>query len=54
VNEVISLLCKVVSWSVPGRTGRNQESSVRMADIMTKVAAGHIQTTTMHEFFVLP
>jgi len=54
VNEIIRLLFKVVSWSVPGRTERNQENSVIMADIMTKVAAGHIQTTTMHEVFVLP
>jgi CO dehydrogenase/acetyl-CoA synthase beta subunit len=39
---------------MPERNEQNQEGYVRMADIVTKVAAGHLQTTTMHEFFVLP
>jgi hypothetical protein len=44
----------VKSWSMPERNERNKDSSVRMVDIITEVAAGHIQTATMHEFSLLP
>jgi hypothetical protein len=54
LNDCFRLLCKAVSWPIPEMNEQNQEGSVRMADIVTKVAAGHLQTTTMHEFFVLP